>query len=193
MRGKRLLVGCLVLLLGAAWSCAGQGAPRTPVGGEATMIAKAQLSVHSPSFAEGASIPARHSCDGADVSPPLSWQGVPSGTRSLAVICHDPDAPGGDWVHWVAWNIPASRHELAEHVPQKDRLADGTCQGRNDFRKVGYNGPCPPKGTHRYYYRVYALDVTLDLAPGKATRDQLVKAMGGHVLAEGALMGRFSH
>jgi Raf kinase inhibitor-like YbhB/YbcL family protein len=142
-------------------------------------------------FAAGAAIPRQYTCEGSDQSPALQWSETPKGTVTFAVVVHDPDAPAGDWVHWVAWNIPASSHELAENFPRQQELADGTRQGRNDFRKIGYNGPCPPPGrAHRYYFRVYAVDEKLDLAPG-ATRAQLDSALKGHVLAEAEYMGTY--
>src|SRR3989442_12981952 len=147
------------------------------VGGGATMDIKSQA------FAPGALIPPKNTCDGADVSPPLSFSGSPAGTKGFALIADDPDAPMGTWVHWVAWNIPAGTKTLGEGVPKKETLPDGTRQGTNDFARVGYGGPCPPSGTHRYFFKLYALDVTLNL-PGTATRQDLEKAMQGHILAE---------
>jgi len=141
---------------------------------------------------EGGLIPKRYTCDGENVSPPLSWSGLPEGTRSLALICEDPDAPSGNWVHWVLFNIPPDITTLEEGLPQKERLSDGSVQGVNDFHKVGYGGPCPPSGTHRYDFRLYALDTFLDLKPG-AKKDRLLKAMRGHVIAEGRLTGAYRH
>ena len=149
------------------------------------------ISVSSSAFPEGGMIPAKHTCDGNDVSPPLKWTGVPEGTKSLALIGDDPDAPMGTWVHWVMWNIPASVQELTEHVPPKPELPDGSRQGISDFRHPGYGGPCPPSGVHRYYFKIYALNTMLDL-PGSTRKPDLVKAMKGHILAEGQLMGRYS-
>ena len=144
----------------------------------------------SSAFQEGGMIPADYTCDGKDISPPLSWSGVPEQAVTLALICDDPDAPLGTWVHWVLYNLPASVRELPAGVPPDERLANGALQGRNDFRRLGYGGPCPPGGTHRYYFKLYALDKALDLKPG-ATKKELLKAMEGHVLAEGQLMGRY--
>lgn len=149
------------------------------------------ISVKSLSFEEGEAIPRKHTCDGEDVSPPLTWSGVPEGTKSMAVVCDDPDAPAGIWVHWVIYNLPADTGGLGENVPPRETLPDGARQGKNDFRKIGYNGPCPPGGTHRYFFKVYALDRLLDLPPG-ATKAELVRAMEGHVLAQGSLMGTYS-
>jgi len=149
------------------------------------------ISVSSSAFQEGSMIPEKYTCDGEDVSPPLKWTGTPEGTKSLALISDDPDAPMGTWVHWVLWNIPASVRELAENVSPKPELPDGSRQGISDFRRPGYGGPCPLSGVHRYYFKVYALDTMLDL-PSSTREADLVKAMKGHVLAEGQLVGKYS-
>jgi len=148
------------------------------------------FTLKSPAFAPGGAIPAVHTCDGADTSPPLEWSGAPAGTRSFALIVHDPDAPAGDWLHWVAWNIPAATRSFPAGVPTKDRLADGTEQGRNDFGRPGYGGPCPPGGTHHYVFSLRALDTTLTL-PAKAARDAIENAMQGHILATAELTGTY--
>ncbi|MBE0461547.1 MAG: YbhB/YbcL family Raf kinase inhibitor-like protein [Candidatus Aminicenantes bacterium] len=150
-----------------------------------------EIKITSPAFEEGGMIPEVYTCDGIDISPPLKWSSVPQGTKTLALICDDPDAPIGNWVHWVIYNIPGDISELPENIPPEQELANGGIQGMNDFRKIGYGGPCPPGGTHRYFFRIYALDTELDLQPG-ATESQLLKAMEGHILAEGQLMGRYS-
>ena len=144
----------------------------------------------SPAFAPGGAIPAAHTCDGADASPALEWSGAPAGTKSFALVVHDPDAPAGDWLHWVAWNIPAATRALPAGVSTKDPLPDGTRQGRNDFGRPGYGGPCPPGGTHHYVFSLRALDTTLAL-PAKASRDAIEKAMQGHVLATADLTGTY--
>ncbi len=150
------------------------------------------LKVQSSAFTEGSSIPAKHTCDGADVSPAVSWFGVPAEAKSLALICHDPDAPAGDWVHWVLFDLPSSLTQLPEGVPKEAELKGGGRQGMNDFSRIGYNGPCPPRGpAHRYYFTLYALDKMLGL-PAKATRDEVLRAAKGHVLAEAQLMGRYA-
>ena len=149
-----------------------------------------EIEVKSEAFEEGGMIPKKYTCDGEDVSPPLSWTGVPEGTEALALICDDPDAPVGTWVHWVIFNIPPDTTGLSENIPPERVLESGTRQGRNDFGNIGYGGPCPPRGTHRYYFKLYALDKKVDLEPG-ATKDELLKAMEGHILAEGRLMGRY--
>jgi len=152
---------------------------------------KMTVSVSSAAFEEGGMIPSKYTCDGADTSPPLKWADIPEGTKSIALICDDPDAPMGTWVHWVVWNIPAEARALAEGVRPDPQLPDGTRQGVSDFGRPGYGGPCPPSGTHRYYFKIYALDAMLDL-PSRATKADLVKAMKAHVLAEGQLMGKYA-
>jgi len=149
------------------------------------------LQLTSSAFAEGGAIPARHTCDGADLSPGLAWRGAPAGTQSFALICDDPDAPAGTWVHWVVYNLPAGLSELGEHVPTSESLPNGARQGSNDFGRIGYGGPCPPRGKpHRYFFKLHALDTALDLKP-KATKQDVVGAMQGHVLAETHLMGTY--
>lgn len=146
----------------------------------------------STAFGAEETIPDRHTCEGADVSPPLSWGDAPEGTRSLALICEDPDAPGGTFTHWLLYGIPATRDELPEGVETEPSLSWGAAQGRNDFGNVGYGGPCPPMGsTHRYFFRLYALDEQLDLPPG-ASRHQLLSEIEEHALARTGLMGRYS-
>jgi Raf kinase inhibitor-like YbhB/YbcL family protein len=136
-------------------------------------------------------IPKKFTCDAADVSPALTWANAPSGTESFALIADDPDAPVGTWTHWIAWDIPASSTGLPEGVPKQEALPDGTRQGRNDFKRIGYGGPCPPPGKpHRYFFRLYALDAKLTLNPG-ATRHELERAMDGHVLARAEVIGKY--
>jgi len=135
-------------------------------------------------------IPPKYTCDGADISPPLQWEAVPEGTGSIALICDDPDAPMGTWVHWVLFNLPADTRELAENVPPDETLPNGARQGITDFRRIGYGGPCPPSGTHRYFFKIYALDTELDLAPG-AGKPDLLSAMEGHILGQGELIGKY--
>ena len=148
------------------------------------------MKLKSGDFAEGGKIPPEFTCDGKDVSPPLTWASVPAGTKSLALICDDPDAPMGTWVHWVLFNIHVDIKTLPENMPPHKQLEIGAKQGTNDFRKIGYGGPCPPGGTHRYYFKLYALDTEINLEPG-ITKAQLLKAMEGHIVAEGQLMGRY--
>src|SRR5436190_10237168 len=151
----------------------------------------ARMEIKSQAFPQGGPIPARYTCDGQDVSPPLSWSGAVAGTKGFALISDDPDAPGGTWVHWVLWNLPADARALEENVPRKDILPNGARQGTTDFGRIGYGGPCPPAGTHRYYFRLCALDAMLDL-PSSTTRRDLERAMQGHILAQAAWMGTYS-
>lgn len=150
---------------------------------------KSRLEIKSAAFQNGGDIPRKHTCDGGDVSPALSWSDAPAATRALAIIVDDPDAPGGTWVHWVLYDLPANAKELPEGSGGA-AAPNGAKQGANDFRKMGYGGPCPPGGTHRYYFKLYALDTPTDLKPG-ATKQQLLAAMKGHVLAEAELVGRY--
>ncbi len=147
--------------------------------------------LQSSAFKQGEMIPARYTCKGEDVSPPLSWNDAPQGTKTFALIADDPDAPMGTWVHWVIYNIPASVKSLPEGVAPERKLKDGTLQGLNDFRKIGYGGPCPPSGVHRYFFKLYALDTKLDL-PAGATKAELLNVMKGHILAQAELMGKFA-
>jgi hypothetical protein len=147
--------------------------------------------ISTTAFSEGGTIPRKHTCDGPDLSPPLSWTGAPAAAKSFALIADDPDAPVGTWVHWVAFNVPAASRQLPEGVKKEDQLADGTLQGRNDFRKIGYGGPCPPPGSpHRYFFKLYALDTMLNLKAG-ATKQDVERAMPGHIVGETQLMGRY--
>ncbi|TAJ11324.1 YbhB/YbcL family Raf kinase inhibitor-like protein [Marinilabiliaceae bacterium JC017] len=148
------------------------------------------MKLTSPVFDEGGLIPEKYTCDGIDVSPSLKWSSMPVGTKTIAIICDDPDAPMGTWVHWVIYNLPATTDVLPEEVPAVKILPNGAMQGKNDFGKIGYGGPCPPSGTHRYYFKIYALDDELMVEAG-ITKSQLEKAMQGHILSEGQLMGRY--
>lgn len=148
------------------------------------------MDLKSTVFSEGGMIPAKYTCDGQDCSPPLSWDKVPAGTKSFALICDDPDAPVGTWVHWVYYNIPAGTSSLPEHVATKENPPEGGTQGMNDFRKTGYGGPCPPSGVHRYYFKLYALDAMLGL-PSGTTKTALIKAMQGHILNQAQIMGTY--
>jgi Raf kinase inhibitor-like YbhB/YbcL family protein len=148
------------------------------------------LSIKSSAFNHEGNIPKKYTCDGTNVSPALSWSDPPANTQSFCLIMDDPDAPAGVWVHWVIYNIPPQSTGLAEGIPKQAELKDGSRQGRNDFRDPGYGGPCPPGGTHRYYFKLYALDITLNL-PAGATKADVEKAMKGHILAQAQLMGRY--
>jgi Raf kinase inhibitor-like YbhB/YbcL family protein len=163
---------------------------RSPLCAQAKEVKKMAITVTSQAFGEGDMIPRQYTCDGKDVSPPVSWSGVPEGTKSLALICDDPDAPMGTWVHWVLFNLPGNADGLPEALPGLETLDNGARHGKNDFGRFGYGGPCPPRGTHRYFFKVYALDTLLDLEPG-VSKEDLLRAMKGHILAEGELMGRY--
>ena len=187
-RGYLLRVGCAVMAIAslAAVACSGDD-DESSVVEEGVAIS---IVVTSTVFSEGAAIPIKYSCDGDDVSPPLSWRGTPESTRSLALISDDPDARG-TWVHWVLYGIPAEVEELSEATVATDVTAIGAKSGTNDFKKLGYGGPCPPKGSpHRYLFKVYALDIELELDSG-ANKKKLLEAMEGHVLARGQLMGTY--
>ncbi len=149
------------------------------------------MRVESSAFSDGGKIPRPHTCDGKDLSPPLSWSGVPADAKSLALICDDPDAPGKTWVHWVAFNLPPRGQGLPEGVPARESISGGGTQGTNDFRKLGYGGPCPPSGTHRYLFKLYALDTEVKLTSG-ARKADLERAMEGHILAQATLTGKYS-
>jgi Raf kinase inhibitor-like YbhB/YbcL family protein len=148
------------------------------------------LELTSTAFAPGQPIPSKYTCDGENVSPPLHWSDPPHGTQSLALICDDPDAPAGTWVHWVLYNLLAKARALPEAVPANADLPDGSRQGKNSGGRLGYSGPCPPSGTHRYFFKLYALDTVLGLASG-ADKSQLLQAMQGHILAQTELMGTY--
>jgi hypothetical protein len=149
------------------------------------------LALKITAFANGGEIPKRHTCSGADLSPALSWNGVPPAAHSLALIVDDPDAPGGTWTHWLIWNIPAHLAALPEGVPAREELENGACQGRNDFHRIGYGGPCPPPGkVHGYFFKLYALDSALNLKAG-ASRQELERAMKEHVLSHAEWMGTY--
>ncbi len=144
----------------------------------------------STAFTAGSAIPALHTCQGKDISPPLAWSGAPNGAKSFALICDDPDAPIVTWVHWVYYNIPGTVTSLPEAFTKQERPASGGIQGKSSFGDFGYGGPCPPWGTHRYYFRLYALDTALNLETG-VKKKELLKAMEGHVLGTAELMGTY--
>jgi Raf kinase inhibitor-like YbhB/YbcL family protein len=153
--------------------------------------AQTQIQLTSSDFRHGDAIPKVHSCEGDNLSPALSWTGVPVERRSLALICEDPDAPRGTYVHWVLYNLSGETVELSRGVPTVPELPSGACQGRNDSGEIGYTGPCPPPGKpHRYYFRLYALDIMLSLPYG-VSQPELERAMANHVLAQGTLMGTY--
>lgn len=148
------------------------------------------MKIESSAFANGQGIPQKYTCQGTDVSPALKWSEAPQNVKTFALIADDPDAPIGTWVHWVVYDLPANAHDLPEGVAKTDHANGGT-QGINDFKKIGYGGPCPPPGkTHRYFFKLYALDTALGLRPG-ATKQQVEQAMKGHILAQAEVMGTY--
>lgn len=151
------------------------------------------MNLSSSAFEHNHKMPFKYTCDGMDISPPLAWGGVPEGSKSLALICDDPDAPGRTWVHWVVYNIPAQTSQLPEAVPTVAEMTNGARQGKNDFGRIGYGGACPPQGhgVHRYFFKLYALDTMLVLKETAVDKNSLVKAMQGHVLAETQLIARY--
>jgi len=184
MLKKVVVLGVLSILLFC--SCKNHEQADSPaVGGK-----KMEIKITSPAFQDGGLIPPKYTADGANVSPPLQWDSVPEGTKSIALICDDPDAPVGTWVHWVLFNLPPETRELAENIPADRALPNGASQGTSDFGRIGYGGPAPPSGTHRYFFKIYALDTQIDLAAG-AKKPQLLKAMNGHILGQGQLIGKY--
>jgi hypothetical protein len=158
--------------------------PLVPAQGQA----RSSLQVSSASFSDGGSIPQQFTCDGADDSPNLQWPAAPAGTKSFAIVMDDPDAPA-DFTHWLVYNIPPGVHELAQGAPAQAAMPRGSAEGANDFRRLGYGGPCPPAGKpHHYVFRIYALDIRLDLPPG-AARKQLDSEIKQHIVAEGQIIG----
>ena len=149
------------------------------------------LQLSSSSFTAGGNIPRQFTCEGEDISPELSWKNAPSGTKTFALIVHDPDAPrAGGFTHWVVYNLPANVTHIAQDAPKSEKLPAGGIQGKNDFGQTGYKGPCPPSGTHRYYFYLYALDTELKL-PSGPNKDEVEKAIKGHVLQKAELMGKY--
>jgi Raf kinase inhibitor-like YbhB/YbcL family protein len=172
-------------------SCAGRPQPvaQQPPANQSNQD-KPEFKLTSTAFKEGQPIPSTYACVGVNVSPPLEWSGMPKSAKSIAIIADDPDAPGGMWVHWVLYNLPADNIGLVENLPATENLAAGGFQGKNDFEKIGYGGPCPPSGTHRYFFKIYALDADLSLKGG-ATKAEVEKAMAGHIVAQAQLMGTY--
>jgi Raf kinase inhibitor-like YbhB/YbcL family protein len=150
------------------------------------------MKLWSPAFDEGAMLPPRLTCDGAGVSPPLEWEDVPDGTQSFALVCEDPDAPSGLFIHWLLYNLSAGSRELEEGIPEDEVLSNGARQGTNSFGDIGYGGACPPKGDreHRYIFKFHALDTDLAVRPG-ANREELLTAMRNHVLGNTQLIGKY--
>jgi len=145
----------------------------------------------STAFAPGEPIPRKYTCDGENISPPLEWRDAPQNAKSFALIADDPDAPIGTWVHWVLYNLPGETHALPQALPSDARLPDGSQNGKNSWGQMGYGGPCPPGGTHRYFFKLYALDAALALDAG-ASKEQLLQAMEGHILAQTEVMGLYT-
>lgn len=175
----------LALALCLSWQVSGSN------GVAAQNSERGSMQLTSTAFADGEAIPSKYTCDGENVSPPLKWRGVPGGVKSLALIADDPDAPMGTWVHWVVFDLPATTTELPAGLPQSQYLPGGARQGLNDFKHLGYGGPCPPAGKpHRYFFKLYALDRLLDLKPG-ATKKQVEQALEKHTIAQGHLMGTY--
>jgi Raf kinase inhibitor-like YbhB/YbcL family protein len=184
------MVQGLLLLLILSGGCKMRD-QQTPNDMTSTSTQKQAITVTSASFKQGETIPKRYSCEGENISPAITWSAGPSGTKSYALVCEDPDAPSGMFIHWVMYNIPASEHGLAENIEKKDVLPNGTREGKNGAGNTGYTGPCPPPGKpHRYFFRVFALDTELNLS-GDVTRDLLMAAIQSHILAEGSIMGTY--
>ena len=190
----RYPVSCTKCLAALACVClAGilPGATHTATPAADTAAGDTEMKLTSTAFREGDVIPKKHTGEGSDVSPPLAWTDPPANTHAFALICDDPDAPAGTWVHWVIYNVGAATLSLPENVPKIDESPEGVRQGKNDFGKIGYNGPMPPPGrAHRYVFKLYALDVTLNLRAG-ARKADVEKAMQGHILGEAKLMGTY--
>jgi len=179
----------LVVVLTSIWPAQADPSQKTRLQNEGKSAMAFSLS--SQSFQNGSDIPKKFTCDGEDVSPELSWTDPPAGTNSFAFIADDPDAPAGTWTHWVLYDLPAETRDLPEGVPKEPQLANGARQGRNDFKKIGYNGPCPPPGKpHRYFFKLYAVDAKLNLGAGAGKHD-VERALQGHTLGKAEWMGRY--
>jgi len=183
----------MILLLLTMLGCGPRQQPASPSSPTPTAQKETimELKLTSAAFKEGEAIPRQYTCDGVNVSPPLEWGRAPKNAKTIAIITDDPDAPGGTWVHWVLFNLPAENIGLVENLPVTENLKAGGFQGKNDFDKIGYGGPCPPSGTHRYIFKIYAVDAELPLKAG-ATKADVEKAMQGHIVAQGQLMGSYS-
>jgi Raf kinase inhibitor-like YbhB/YbcL family protein len=187
-----LKAGAIALLITFATGCARQPQTTTlnPPTAESPQSATVATKLTSRAFTEGQLIPRQYTCDGINISPPLEWSGISKSAKTIAIIADDPDAPAGTWVHWVVYNLPADTIGMVENLPSTDDLKGGGLQGKNDFEKIGYGGPCPPSGTHRYFFKLYALDNELPLKAG-ATKSEVEKAMSGHVLGQTQLIGTY--
>jgi len=180
-----LLFGVVLALVVLA-ACSGGDDPAT----EEETLSDSSIELTSPAFTDGSDIPTKYTCDGEGVSPPLEWSNLPGGTKSIALIVDDPDAPGRTFVHWVLYAISPDARGLPENVPDVDITPEGARHGKSGFGRIGYGGPCPPSGSHRYFFKLYALDSELGLEVG-ADKSDLLQAMEGHILAQGQLMGRY--
>ena len=156
-----------------------------------TIAEKTSIKLTSSTFNDGELIPRKYTYDGEDVSPPLHWSGVPASTKALVLVVDDPDAPGGTWVHWLVYDLPPELTSLPENIASAMEHAGSAKQGMNDFRKIGYGGPCPPSGMHRYYFKLYALDAKPSLNNPGTSKDEVLKQLAGHTIAQGELMGRY--
>ena len=182
----RLLMGCVWVLTVSLAAAKG-----TVQKMDSAQKTKPRMTLESPAFKAGAVLPRKYTCEGKNLSPALVWSGEPKGTHSLALVVEDPDASSKTWVHWLIFNLPPGQGELPEGLATDPSLVNGTRQGTNDSGKTGWDGPCPPSGgAHRYYFHLYVLDEVLSLSP-KWDKEQLVKAMKGHILAEASLMGTY--
>jgi len=194
LRSRFLAIAAVTMAILVALFAAGTLSPS--IGPQSTSLTETSLiqtamMISSPAFENGERIPPKYTCDGENISPPLSWGAAPDGTRTYALVVDDLDAPSGVFTHWLIFNIPATETSLRENVPARATLSNGAIQGSNSFGKTGYGGPCPPAGTHRYVFHLYSLDTELSLPPS-ATRQDLLKAIEGHVLAEAELIGLYS-
>jgi hypothetical protein len=190
MRTRIFAITILLSLALAGCSTGPQPLPPQPPA-QQSPNQKSEIKVTSVAFQQGQPIPRHYTCAGVNISPPLEWSGVPKTAKTIAIVADDPDAPAGTWVHWVLYNLPADNIGLVENVPVSETLKAGGFQGKNDFGKIGYGGPCHPSGTHRYFFKLYAVDAELPLKAG-ATRAELEKALEGHVLGQGQLMGTYA-
>ena len=179
----------ILILMPTIIGCSARPQP-APVAPTPAAAKEGQLRLISSAFQEGQPIPSQYTCKGVNVSPPLEWGSGPKTAKTITIIADDPDAPGGTWVHWVLYNLPSDNIGLVENLPPTEDLKAGGFQGKNDFGKIGYGGPCPPSGTHRYVFKVYAVDTGLDLKAG-ATKAEVEKAMEGHVVGQTQLVGTY--
>jgi Raf kinase inhibitor-like YbhB/YbcL family protein len=186
---RSLAISTLSLLMFLACTSRPQPIAKAPAANTPAQE-KPGIKLTSTAFKEGEPIPRQYTCDGVNISPPLEWTGLPKTAKTIAIIADDPDAPSGNWVHWVLYNLPADNIGLVENLPPAENLKAGGFQGKTDFEKIGYGGPCPPAGTHRYFFKIYALDGELPLKAG-ATKDELLKAMEGHIVGQAQLMGTY--